>query len=323
MKRYIKRVILSELAILCVWGVLIWVSKKYELNCSIAEVTLSLLTIMGSVVAGYIAWYQWRNSCEVKRAETLMELLKLFKENDLCKKVHSGADDEKESSMKEWYDKAMHLPESKDKALSSVRLICYLQYLKNRELIGANEEVLFKTAIDAVINNEWFQKFMKEEPVISDEMRQTIMSIKGYKEYKVVSEAETIDDTTEEKEMEISFDEIDSSQFTENTMIIKINRMYRENISERELYEATRGWWRVNVNKAKEMKFVLSVANGVVKEVYEDIKWNEKDEESGRSAFTGKPTTDTYWKKFIGKSVRGLFTRGESNPIKYFYGNNK
>jgi hypothetical protein len=195
MKKY-AYLILTEFVILCVGGLLIWGCKKCEQNCGIAEIILSLLTIMGSVLAAYITWCQWRNSCEVKRAETLVELLKFFKENDLWKKIHSGADDEEESSMKEWYDKAMHLPESKDKALSAVRFICYVQYLKARELIGENEEALFKTTIESVINNEWFKKFVKEETAISDDMRQTIKSIKGYKEVSV----ENVDNLMKKKE---------------------------------------------------------------------------------------------------------------------------
>ena len=318
MKKNVWKLIVSEIIVLALWGGLVCWLKMCDNHCNVASVVLSLLTLMGSVAAAYVAWYQWRNSCEVKRAETLMELLKLFKENDLCKKIHSGADDERESSMKEWYDKAMHLPESKDKALSSVRLICYLQYLKDRELIGANEEVLFKTVIETIINNEWFQKFMKDETVVSNEMRQTIMSIEGYVEYKAVTVAETINSTIEESEEEISIDEIDASQFTENAMIIKINRRYYENITASELYEATRGWWRVNVDNAQKMKFVLSVANGEVREVYDNIDWCEIDEESGRRAFTGKVTEDQYWRGFIGKSVKNLFNKGEANPIKYF-----
>ena len=53
--------------------------------------------------------------------------------------------------------------------------------------------------------------------------------------------------------------------------------------------------------------------------MYEGIEWNERDEESGRSAFTGNVTKDPNWRKFIGKSVKNLFNKGEANPIKYFY----
>jgi hypothetical protein len=286
------------------------------------NVTVSFLAVLGSLIAAYFAWYQWQRSCEVKRAETLMELLKLFKEDGLCKAIHSIVDDECKSAMELWYDKAVNYPESRDKALCSVRFISYLQYLKEKGLIEDREELFFRTTIDSIVNNEWFRKFVETEVGISEEIKKRILKTKNANECQHIVEniytgVQGEDDGVENTTRNL---EIEDSMFIENAMIIKINKRYHDNITGQELYEATRRWWRVNVNKAKEMKFVLSVANGVVKEVYEDIKWNEKDEESGRSAFTGKPTTDTYWKKFIGKSVRGLFTRGESNPIKYFYG---
>ncbi len=56
------------------------------------------------------------------------------------------------------------------------------------------------------------------------------------------------------------------------------------------LYEATRRSWANDLNRAKKYKYVLSVINGIVKEVYEVDHWYMDGE---RIAFEGKETKDT------------------------------
>ena len=53
----------------------------------------------------------------------------------------------------------------------------------------------------------------------------------------------------------------------ENVIAIKINRSYRENMTATELYEITRGWWKLGIKKARYAEYVFSVYQGIVKEV--------------------------------------------------------
>lgn len=39
-------------------------------------------------------------------------------------------------------------------------------------------------------------------------------------------------------------------------MIIKINQLYREGMSSEELYEITRGYWKINVEHARKAAYV-------------------------------------------------------------------
>lgn len=55
------------------------------------------------------------------------------------------------------------------------------------------------------------------------------------------------------------------------------------------LYEATRRSWKADINKAKKYKYVLSVINGIVKEVYFVDNWYP---DGDRIAFEGKETND-------------------------------
>ena len=127
--------------------------------------------------------------------------------------------------------------------------------------------------------------------------------------------------------------ELKEKDIIDNIMIIKINRQYRNNMSSFELYEATRGYWRVNIEKAKEVDFVLSVYDGMVLEVYEVVDWlpalstymdrkiylpPEKLEE--RYEFIGKIANEDVRKRYANKSVKSFFKFGEANPFKYIWG---
>ena len=125
--------------------------------------------------------------------------------------------------------------------------------------------------------------------------------------------------------------ELEEDDIIDNVMIIKINRQYRNNMSSFELYEATRGYWRVNYEKAKDVKYVLSVYDGMVLEVYKVCKWlpaqstfmdrkvylpPEKLKE--RYEFIGKIAEDDVRNRYVNKSVKSLFKYGEANPFKYY-----
>jgi hypothetical protein len=114
----------------------------------------------------------------------------------------------------------------------------------------------------------------------------------------------------------------------EPAILIRISRSYRASMSPRELYEATRGVWRVGA-RAHRAVLGMAVYRGVVVEVYEIAGWapaGSAHYESrprsevmlpGRSEFTGKPAQQSIREKYIGKSVQDFFPRGASNPIRY------
>ena len=55
-------------------------------------------------------------------------------------------------------------------------------------------------------------------------------------------------------------------------ILIRINHLYRYGMSADELYDATRGIWRVNP-ELHQPKYAFSVYRGIVREVYEIKKW--------------------------------------------------
>ena len=85
-----------------------------------------------------------------------------------------------------------------------------------------------------------------------------------------------------------------------------------------DLYEATRKSWRASLEKAKKYKYVFSVIDGIVREVYNIQEWYQYDD-TERIAFVGTPVkADSpmaqYKNKFIPEYYR---TKGASNPFLY------
>lgn len=118
------------------------------------------------------------------------------------------------------------------------------------------------------------------------------------------------------------------ADITDNIVIIKVNKSYREGMSAMELYDITRGCWMRSLSSVKDCEYALAVVNGIVKEVYrieawlpaeevtrETIPYNEKTD-ARRIAFQGAVAMENVRKKYLNNSVAELFKRGEANPVK-------
>lgn len=110
---------------------------------------------------------------------------------------------------------------------------------------------------------------------------------------------------------------------------VDLNETEFNNKSEDELYDAVRGTWKINANRAKNIKYAFAIHKGTIKNVYLINKWHEANTTKyitrtvdrngprldGRLEFTGKPAVNM--QDFIGKEVSKYYKRGEANPIKY------
>lgn len=103
-----------------------------------------------------------------------------------------------------------------------------------------------------------------------------------------------------------------------------INKLYRSDMSDLELYEATRGIWKVG-KRREHVEVVMAVFQGIVREVYRPHQWypaGTTDYET--RTFEPKDTTGRW--EFIGEvacDVRGEYIdfsigKGTQNPIRYF-----
>jgi hypothetical protein len=109
----------------------------------------------------------------------------------------------------------------------------------------------------------------------------------------------------------------------EPALLITINQTYRPDMSPLELYEATRGFWRVG-ERRDGAHYAFAVYEGVVREVYGIRAWFPAgtlvyqtrkvgaNRGSGRMEFEGEVAHEIrnrYVGRFIGK--------GGQNPIRY------
>lgn len=123
-----------------------------------------------------------------------------------------------------------------------------------------------------------------------------------------------------------SAEEIGIDEFKENAVLLKLNKTYTPDMSAFELYEAARGYWRMDKEKRNKVKYAMPVYDGVILEVYNIVQWfeakttlrsiSQDDIAKGRSEFVGQIAPDNIRARYVGRSVRSL-VKDAQNPIRY------
>lgn len=118
---------------------------------------------------------------------------------------------------------------------------------------------------------------------------------------------------------------LDEGDITEPVILLKPAQLYRPGMSGTQLYDVTRGVWKVNRQRALRASFAFAVADGGVVEIYEIHDWhpaNSTPYPSGRQdqadpkyakrfEFTGKVAPSGIQNKYLGQLVGHLFGRGQ------------
>ncbi len=117
-------------------------------------------------------------------------------------------------------------------------------------------------------------------------------------------------------------------EIVDPVILIRISQEYRDGMSGIDLYEATRGVWRIGVRR-EQVRYALTVHRGTVQEVYRIHHWQpalttpyttrdlDAAQIQGRFEFVGAVAEDPVRNRYVGKSVAHYFTRGGQNPITY------
>ena len=97
---------------------------------------------------------------------------------------------------------------------------------------------------------------------------------------------------------------------TDIIICVKVGKIVREN-----LYEMTRKYWAVNINRASKATHVLSSVDGIVKAVYIPKEWmfTQVPQHEGRCEFVGIEDVKS---NYIGKCFSAFFGKSQ-NPVKY------
>ena len=114
----------------------------------------------------------------------------------------------------------------------------------------------------------------------------------------------------------------------EPAILIRIAKLYEPGMSPDQLYEATRGVWKIG-KRRESVRYALAVADGIVREVYEIHCWHPAASTNyttrpirtvkvpGRWEFTGELAPPAILAKYVGQSVAHYFANGNANPILY------
>ena len=118
------------------------------------------------------------------------------------------------------------------------------------------------------------------------------------------------------------------AEIKENVMLIKLSKTFRYNMDPRDLYDNTRGVWKVSEHRRKEVDYAFAVYDGIIQETYKILQWfeawstfnnredftSQREKNVKRWEFVGN-VSDEMRKKYLYKSVE----HKEQNPIKYTF----
>lgn len=108
-------------------------------------------------------------------------------------------------------------------------------------------------------------------------------------------------------------------------LLIRINRKFGASMSDRDLYEATRAWWKARGRRRDRVTHALAVYNGVVRAVYKIDEWVRPTPEiiaddptiEKRWAFNGHRDPEMEAVYLLGDVTAYLPRQGGQNPIRY------
>jgi len=116
--------------------------------------------------------------------------------------------------------------------------------------------------------------------------------------------------------------------FEDNVVLVRINKTYKSGMPPSELYEFTRGIWKIGERSRNTVQYACSVYAGIVREVYKIEKWFPAGAtyyayrndiasriDSGRFEFVGNIASELIRRKYNYRSVAHLFKQGSISPL--------
>ena len=101
-------------------------------------------------------------------------------------------------------------------------------------------------------------------------------------------------------------------------IIIKIKQYYLDTQGNGDVYQTVRKYWKVDLERANKVPFVLASLNGIIVEVFKVDKWYQSEDIPDRCEFSGCVAPDDIRMLFVNKRLPGKYcTKGMANPILY------
>lgn len=118
------------------------------------------------------------------------------------------------------------------------------------------------------------------------------------------------------EELKIKY-EAKEAVFQESVLLININKLYQRKMSQNDIYEAVRKYWKINLKRARQIKIVCAVSQGIIRGVFYQDKWLISQRLDKRRYFIGRPASADDTKRYLNKAVNRYWEQGAQNPIKY------
>lgn len=120
------------------------------------------------------------------------------------------------------------------------------------------------------------------------------------------------------------FDAPPAPQITDPVLLIKIPKLWTPIMAAEDLYEATRGWWRLGPRR-DGAKYAFSVNKGVIREVYEIGSWRPRvegdrdwqDDAPGKPRWGFEGKVAEHLGQYRNTSVKHLYRQGQASPTIY------
>jgi len=100
----------------------------------------------------------------------------------------------------------------------------------------------------------------------------------------------------------------------EPLLLIKINDTYRKGMSLNEVYEITRKFWKIKIQRAEKCSFILGVANGIVRGVFDPKTFGISPNDKNRKYFEGEIIENS---PYMNTSIKAFGKKGQRNPLVY------
>ncbi|MDD4354100.1 MAG: GIY-YIG nuclease family protein [Candidatus Nanoarchaeia archaeon] len=131
--------------------------------------------------------------------------------------------------------------------------------------------------------------------------------VKGHSNGKGIADLE---------ELKIKY-EPEDAVFKDSALLININKLYRRGMSQGDIYEAVRKYWRIDLDRARSIKLVCAVSQGIIRGVFYQDKWLVSGRGDLRCYFVGRIADKADVDRYLNKSVNKYWKKGAQYPVKY------
>lgn len=121
------------------------------------------------------------------------------------------------------------------------------------------------------------------------------------------------------------------AEFKHRILILRLNQHWKQNMSEGELYDITRGIWKL-ASRRESVEVILAVSNGIVRQVYIPKSWHPagttnyihkhpdiEEKHRSRWEFVGETATENEHLEYMYKDVSWFYKKGEQTSTRYTF----